>query len=134
MTRTSKAGLIAALKEVGILIPDRAKDAPMELLRHRLRYWRGGKGFLIRLIRPPSVKSDTPLILLEKGKTYWIPNSRLATDLIKTQLVFVLGRTPECPKDAVVMDVPSDYNDRWPLGWNNKKEDLEHGCNDDTNS
>ncbi len=134
MTRTSKAGLISALKEVGIAVPDKAKEATIELLRHRLRYWRGGKGYLIRLVRPPSVKSNTPLSLFEKGKTYWIPNSRMATDLIKTQMVFVLGRTPKPPNDAVVMDVPEDYNERWPLGWNHKKEDLGYGSNDDTDS
>ena len=133
-TRSSKAGLIAALKQVGISIPANAKDATMELLRHRLRYWRSGKGFLIRLVRPPSIKANSPLVLLEKGKTYWIPNSRMATDLIKTQLVFVMGRTPKPPKDAIVMDVPQDYNERWPLGWNTKKEDLGYGSNDDTDS
>ena len=118
MTRTSKVGLIAALKEVGIPIP---KDDRMENLRHRLRHWRPGHGWLIRLIRPPSVKAHTPLALLEKGLIYWIPNSRLATDLVKTQLVFVMGRTPKPPKDAVAMDVPEDYNKKWPLGWDGEQ-------------
>ena len=122
-TRASKAGLIAALKEVGIPIPEEDK---MDALRHRLRHWRGGPGWIISLIRQPSVKPNTPIILFEKGKTYWIPNSRMASDVVKTQLVFVMGRTPKPPKDAIVMDVPQDYNKRWPLGW----DGVEHGSNE----
>ena len=122
-TRASKAGLIAALKEVGIPIPEEDK---MDALRHRLRHWRGGPGWIIRLVRQPSVKPNTPIILFEKGKTYWIPNSRMASDVVKTQLVFVMGRTPKPPKDAIVMDVPLDYNKRWPLGW----DGVEHGSNE----
>ena len=122
-TRASKAGLIAALKEVGIPIPDEDK---IEGLRHRLRHWRAGPGWLVRLIRQPSVKPHTPLVLFEKGMPYWIPNSRMATDVVKTQLVFVLGRVPKPPNDAVFMDVPEDYNKKWPLGW----DGVEHGSNE----
>tara|TARA_Y100001963_G_C6755198_1_gene436437 strand:+ start:486 stop:860 length:375 start_codon:yes stop_codon:yes gene_type:complete len=122
-TRTSKAGIIAALKEVGIPIPEEDK---IDALRHRLRNWRAGPGWIIRLIRQPSLKPHTPITLFEKGKTYWIPNSRMASDVVKTQLVFVMGRTPKPPKDAIVMDVPSDYNKRWPLGW----DGAEHGSNE----
>ena len=122
-TRTATAGLIAALKEVGIPIPDEDK---IEGLRHRLRHWRAGPGWLVRLIRQPSVKPHTPLVLFEKGMTYWIPNSRMATDVVKTQLVFVLGRVPKPPNDAVFMDVPEDYNKKWPLGW----DGVEHGSNE----
>ena len=76
MTHTSKAGLIAALKEVGIPIPEEDK---VEALRHRLRNWRTGPGWIIRLIRQPSVKPHTPIILLDKGSIYWLPNSRMAS-------------------------------------------------------
>ena len=50
----------------------------------------------------------------------------MASDVVKTQLVFVMGRTPKPPKDAKVMDVPQDYNRRWPLGW----DGAEHGSNE----
>ena len=122
-TRATKAGLISALKESGIPIPDEDK---MDVLRHRLRFWRAGPGWLVRLIRQPSLKPHTPIILFEKGMTYWIPNSRMAKDVVKTQLVFVLGRVPKPPKDAVFMDVPEDYNKKWPLGW----DGVKNGCNE----
>ena len=131
MTRASKAGLLAALKEAGITIPSESEQK-MDNLRHRLRYWRPGKGFIIRLIRNPIIKQHTPASMLKQGQIYWIPNSRMAHEIIKTQLVFVMGRTPEPPKDAIVMDVPSDYNQRWPLGWNRAGEN--DGSNDNTDS
>jgi len=126
-THTSKAGLVSALKEVGIPIP---KDSRMTSLRHRLRYWRPGKGWLMRLIHPPSRKPHTPATLLEVGTVYWMPNSRMASDIIKTKLVFVLGRETEPPNNATPLDVPEDYNKRWPLGWDGEK----NGGNNDTDS
>jgi len=30
-------------------------------------------------------------------------------------MVFVLGRTPVAPEGVEVIDVPKDFNDRWPV-------------------
>ena len=123
-TTSTKAGLIAALKEAKIGV---SKNLTVTELKHRIRYWRPGHGFLLRLIKKPSRKATQPVALLEWGHTYWVPNSRMAKDIIKSQIVFVMGRTPKPPKDATFLDVPTDYNDRWPLGG-------EYGSDDNTDS
>ena len=60
---------------------------------------------------PPSATGlpGPPLSLFEKGKTYWVPNSHFAQDIIKSRLVFTVGRTPTPPADAVFLDVPAWY-------------------------
>jgi len=89
------------------------------MLRHRIRYWREGKGWLFRLARPQSRKINHPVNLLDDWQTvYWIPNSRMAKMVAESRLVFILGRTKEPPQDAVMLDIPEGFSKKWPIGGN----------------
>lgn len=121
MATPSKASLVKDLKKAQIDIPASAKIADM---KHRLQYWKGGEGYLFRLLKNPSkIYAEHPISLLDnKDKLYWMPNSNMASSIINTRLVLILGRTNKPSKDAIVIDVPSDYDSRW-----------QHGSNDITN-
>jgi len=110
----AKAALVQECREIGIPVP---KGAKAEDIKHRLRHWRPGKGWLFRLVRPRSRKENHPVAMLEEwDKVYWVPNSRMAKMIAESHIVFILGRTNEAPQDAVVLDVPKDFSDKWPLG------------------
>ncbi len=114
----TKAQVAAKLKKAGIPVPDSAKVADME---HRLNTWKSGEGFLVRLLRNPNNSfANHPVTLLEdKSKLYWMPNSQMADDIISSRIVLVLGRTHKPSNDAILLDVPSDYDSRWNDGGNN---------------
>ena len=109
---SERAKLVKQLNKKGIVIPKGAKVAD---LRHRAEYWLSRNGWLIRLAKPASRKPDSPLSLIPDEKTYWLPDSRMAKEIIETKLVFVLGRTPAPPEGTPVIDVPKDFNDKWPV-------------------
>mgnify|MGYP003122885146 FL=1 len=109
---SEKAKLVKSLKQKGIPIP---KDAKIVDLRHRDNNWLSGAGWLLRLAKPPSRKPLSPAILLPDKNTYWLPDSRMAHDIVKTKLVFVMGRSATPPNGTQIIDVPKDYNDRWPV-------------------
>ena len=107
-----KAKLVKSLKTKGIPIPT---DAKLVDLRHRDDNWLSGSGWLVRLAKPSSRKPLSPAVLLPDKNTYWLPDSRMAHEIIKTQLVFVMGRSMTPPKGTNTIEVPKDYNDRWPV-------------------
>ncbi len=109
---SEKAKLVKQLNKKGIEIPKGAKIAD---LRHRLEHWLSRNGWLVRLAKPASRKPNSPVSLIPDNQTYWIPDSRMAREIVETKLVFVLGRTPKAPKDTPVLDIPKDFNDRWPV-------------------
>jgi len=109
---SERAKLVKQLNKKGIAVPKGAKVAD---LRHRSEHWLSRNGWLIRLAKPSSRKPDSPLSLIPDTNTYWLPDSRMAKEIIETKLVFVLGRTPAPPKGTPVIDVPKDFNDRWPV-------------------
>ena len=117
----SKAQLSKEMKKLGIPIPPSSKVADME---HRLKFWKGGPGFLVRLLRTPSSRFEGhPIKLLnDRSQLYWIPNSDMATTMMESKILLVLDRTEKPSNNAVVIDVPSNYT-----GWNN-------GGNNNTNS
>ena len=117
----TKAALSNQLKKMGIPIPSSAKLKDME---HRLKYWNGGPGFLVRLLRNPSSRfDDHPISLMaDKTKLYWIPNSQMATDMIESRLLLVLDRTAKPSNNATLIDVPSDYDSRWMRGSNDSTD------------
>ena len=121
MPKPSKASLVKDLKKANIDVPASAKIADME---HRLKHWKGGDGFLVRLLRKPNARhQNNPVVLLEdKTKMYWLPNSEMASEMIKSKIVLIMDRTTKPSKDAIVVDVQSDYDSRW-----------QHGSNDITN-
>ena len=41
--------------------------------------------------------------------------NRYRKDIVETKLVFVLGRCPTPPKNTPAIEIPKDYNDRWPV-------------------
>jgi hypothetical protein len=109
---SEKAKLVKALKQKGIPIP---KDSKVAELRHRNEHWLTGVGWLLRLAKPSSRKPQSPATLLPDKNTYWLPDSRMAHDIVKTKLVFVMGRSALPPNGTNIIDVPKDYNNRWPV-------------------
>ena len=118
MVTPSKASLVKELKKANIDIPASAKIVDMQ---HRLQHWKTGEGFLFRLLKNPNNNYDKhPISLIgNKDKLYWMPNSEMASSIISTRLVLILDRTNKPSKDAIVIDVPSDYDSRWKHGGNN---------------
>ena len=109
---SERAKLTKALNEKGIPIPKGAKVAD---LRFRLEHWLSQNGWLVRLAKPASRKPDHPVSLLTSADTHWIPDSRMAHEIVESKLVFVLGRTSEPPKGTAILEIPKDFNDRWPV-------------------
>ena len=99
----SKAKVIKELKKKSISIP---KDAKLADLEHMRDTWISCNGWLIRPIKPVARKPNNPVSQLEKNKIYWIPDSEYAQEIVKSQLVAVLGRAITPPKDAIVIEIP----------------------------
>lgn len=119
MATPSKASLTKELRKLGIDIP---ASASIKDLSHRLKYWRSNEGYRVRLLRNPNTKFDNHPISLLENKTilYWLPDSQMAQDMIASKILLVLGRTTKPSKDAIIFDVPSDYESRWGHGSINK--------------
>jgi|TARA_R110000824_G_scaffold385201_1_gene579383 hypothetical protein len=116
---TTKAQLAGQLKRAGIPVPKSAKVADME---HRLKHWLAGDGFHLRLLRNPR-HANTPVALLtDKSKLYWLPNSKMTQHIIASRIVLVLDRTNKPSNDAIILDVPSDYDSRWGNGSNDSAD------------
>ena len=105
---SERAKLVKQLNKKGIVVPKGAKVAD---LRHRAEFWLSRNGWLVRLAKPASRKPESPLSLIPDTDTYWLPDSRMAREII----VFVLGRTPVAPEGVKIIDVPKDFNDKWPV-------------------
>jgi len=120
VSKESKAALSKKMKKLGIPIPDSSKVADM---KHRLKYWKNGPGFLVRLLRNPRTEkySGHPISLLgDRTKLYWIPNSDMAREMMESKHLLLLARAEKPSNDAIVVDVPSDYDIRWGDGGNDK--------------
>jgi len=100
----SKASLVRQLKERGLPVP---KGATVGDLKHRLKHWKGGKGYLMRLALPP--RSDSVAAMLEYGKVYWVPNSDFAEQMAKTKVVYIVGMELNPPTSVTVLDVPKGF-------------------------
>jgi len=109
---SERAKLVKQLNKKGIVIPKGAKVAD---LRHRAEHWLSRNGWLVRLAKPSSRKPLSPVSLITSTDTVWIPDSRMAKEIIESKLVFVLGRSPIAPEGVEVIDVPKDFNDKWPV-------------------
>ena len=92
------------MKERGLPVPKGAKVAE---LQHRLKHWKSPNGYLMRLGLP--VKKDSLAKLLEPEQLYWVPDSEFAAALVKTQVIYTLGRDMQVPPSAVLLDVPHDF-------------------------
>ena len=109
---SQKAKLVSALKKKGIPIPE---NATIKDLEHRLEHWKSPIGWLLRLAKPSSRKPHHPVSLITTKETCWIPDSLMAKLIVESKLVFVLGRTSTPPESVKVIDIPKDFNDRWPV-------------------
>ena len=107
----SKASLVKELNNRGIPIPKGAKVAD---LQHRVDHWLTGQGWLLRLAKPASRAPSNPVTLIDTRDTIWLPDSRMARMVVESKLVFVMGRCAEPPNDVPTLDVPKDFNTRWP--------------------
>ena len=110
----TKAAMASALKEKGIPLPESGEAADME---HRLRYWKEGEmGYMIRIHRNAGKKyADHPLSLLNAPRKalYWLPASEMTDKILATRRVVVVGRVAKPSSNMVVIDVPSDYEQRF---------------------
>ena len=102
MARNKKASLIKKINNRGGYIPKKATITELQILSENIKH---GDGWLIRVHRPPS----EPYPNLNKGETYWIPNSKFAVDLVQTRLVFTIQRTCEPPEGAVYLPIPPNW-------------------------
>ena len=112
-TGPSKAGMASALKEKGIPLPESGEASDME---HRLRHWKSGMGYMIRIHRNAGGRyANHPLSLLDSPRKalYWLPDSDMTDKIIATRRVVVVGRASEPSSNMVVIDVPSDYETRF---------------------
>ena len=113
----TKAAMAAALKEKKISLPESGEAADME---HRLRYWKsfdeGGFGYMLRIHRNAGSKfADHPLSLLNAPRKalYWLPASEMTDRILATRRVVVVGRAEKPSTNMIVVDVPSDYEQRF---------------------
>lgn len=110
----TKAAMASALKDKGIPLPESGEAADME---HRLRYWKEGEmGYMIRIHRNAGKKyADHPLSLLDAPRKalYWLPASEMTDKILATRRVVVVGRVAKPSSNMVVIDVPSDYEQRF---------------------
>ena len=113
----TKAAMAAALKEKKIPLPESGEAADME---HRLRYWKsfdeGGFGYMVRIHRNAGGKfADHPLSLLNAPRKalYWLPASEMTDRILATRRVVVVGRAEKPSTNMIVVDVPSDYEQRF---------------------
>ena len=109
----TKAAMVSALKEKGIPLPESAEASEIE---HRLRYWKSGMGYMIRIHRNAGGRyANHPLSLLDSPRKalYWLPDSDMTDMIIATRRVVVVGRAQESSSNMVVIDVPSDYEQRF---------------------
>ena len=115
--KPTKAAMATALKEKMIPLPESGKAEDME---HRLRYWKsfneGGFGYMLRIHRNAGKRyADHPLSLLTAPKKalYWLPASEMTDKILATRRVVVIGRVQQPSDTMVVIDVPSDYEQRF---------------------
>ena len=57
---------------------------------------------------------NNPVTLIDNRDAIWLPDSRMARMIVDSKLVFVLDRCAEPPNDVPTLDVPKDFNTRWP--------------------
>jgi len=116
--KPTKAYLVKQLRKREIPIP---KDATIEILKHRLKYWLGGEGFHVRPLKYTGAInfSNSPVKLLtDKNALYWIPNSKMAHVIVGSRVVLILDRTNKPSNDAIILDVPIDYDEVFNDGGN----------------
>ena len=105
--KRNKASLTSKLRKANIPVP---KDASIKELEHRAKHWIEGDGFILRRFRQSRGIRDEANIL-DRKTIYWVPNSQFAQNLLKTGIVFSMGRTPAPPADATFLDVPENYGE-----------------------
>tara|TARA_R110001592_G_scaffold315827_1_gene591960 strand:+ start:795 stop:1136 length:342 start_codon:yes stop_codon:yes gene_type:complete len=103
--KANKAALVKELRDKQIPIPE---NPTIENLTSRLS-WLGGKGWIVRLFKPHPEPSH-PANLLEQGVMTYIPNSRFAEKIVKSQKVMIVARTP-MPWDGVPILEPQDITE-----------------------
>ncbi len=112
----SKAKLVAELKEKGIAVPE---DATVADLQHRLKHYKPGMGYMVRIHRNAGGKFKYhPLSLLTAPRKalYWLPASEMAERILATRRVVPVGRAEKPSSNMIVIDVPSDYEERFGHG------------------
>ena len=97
--KKNKAALVTELRNKGVPIPPKPT---IENLTSRLS-WLGGKGWLLRLFKPHPEPSH-PANLLEQGVITYVPNSKFAEKIVKSQRVMIVGRVLLPPEGMPILD------------------------------
>lgn len=114
MAKSKKAQLVKELKSKGIDIPNKVTVEALESLATISVGDLGGKGYVVRLLKPSNRLSSHAVAALENmDETYWLPNSAWAKEVIESRIVLVLRRCDraKAPKGVKVMEVPREYYD-----------------------
>jgi len=103
MVKENKSKLVKELHDKGIPIP---KNPTIDTLKNRLR-WLPGKGWVLRLFKPHPDPSH-PANLLEHGVLTYVPNSKFAEKIVKSQRVMVVGRVITPSPDLPILEPTED--------------------------
>ena len=100
----NKASVAKALHKKGIPIP---KEDDYGAMMHRLENWAVGHGYLFRRMKTPFYAKHNLPIEIPIGEVVWVPNSNFARQLIKSGVMWPLGRAAYDEKYTLI-DVPTN--------------------------
>jgi hypothetical protein len=113
MAKSKKAELIQTLKSKGIDIPKKVTVEALESLLDENKGDLGGKGYVVRLLKPHTRLPDHAKSINDMKETYWLPNSEWAENLIvSSKILSVITRCEraKAPKGVRVIEVPREYH------------------------
>ena len=113
MAKSKKAELIQTLKSKGIDIPKKVTVEALESLLDENKGDLGGKGYVVRLLKPHTRLPDHAKSINDMKETYWLPNSEWAENLIvssKKLSVITRCERAKAPKGVRVIEVPREYH------------------------
>jgi hypothetical protein len=114
VAKSKKASLVKELKSKGIDIPSKVTVETLESLLQTSEGDLGGKGYVVRLLKPYTRLPKHAHVINSLKETYWLPNSLWAEEVISSQILAVITRCEraKAPKGVRVIEVPREYHDR----------------------
>ena len=113
MAKSKKATLVKELKSKGIDIPSKVTVEALESLLQTTEGDLGGKGYVVRLLKPHTRLPKHAQVINSLRETYWLPDSRWAEEVISSQILAVITRCirAKAPKGVRLIEVPREYYD-----------------------
>jgi len=109
MAKSNRASLIKRLKDSSIDFPSKATVSELE---HILSSREGGKGYVLRAIKPTS-RGTGPAKGFPNNESVWVPSSAYARAIVdsKPHIVTVVGRLSEAqvPNTMRVIEIPEEW-------------------------